>query len=76
MKWGSITELLICLFFISATLLMLNEQQIHLFDQIKISQTGGQLFSDISPLQSKSVLKVFVYFGVTLVSENLVSTPC
>ena len=55
---------------------MLNEQQIHLFDQIKISQTGGQLFSDISPLQSKSVLKVFVYFGVTLVSENLVSTPC
>ena len=55
---------------------MLNEQQIHLFDQIKISQTGGQLFSDISPLQSKLVLKVLVYFGVTLVSENLVSTPC
>ena len=68
------TDLFICL--VSATLLMLNEQQIHLFDQIKISQTGGQLFSDISPLQSKSVLKVFVYFGVTLVSENLVSTPC
>ena len=34
----------------SAALLMLNEQQFYLFGQIQISQTGGQLYSDTSPL--------------------------
>ena len=28
---------------------MLNKQQIYLFGQIQISQTGGQLYSDASP---------------------------
>ena len=35
----------------SAALLMLNQQQIYLFGQIKSSQTGGQQYSDTSPYE-------------------------
>ena len=36
----------------SAALLMLNEQQINLYDQIQTSQTGGHTYRDTSPMIS------------------------
>ena len=48
---GSITvQLSSCLFCLdSVALLMLNLHQLYLVGQIKISQTGGQLYSDTYP---------------------------
>ena len=37
---------------LAAALLMLKEQQIYLFGQIQTSQTGGQPYSDTSPMLS------------------------
>ena len=52
---GSITVLLTSCFicWVSAALLMLNEQQIYLFSQIQANQTGVQSYSEEFPLQSK-----------------------
>ena len=45
-----LTSYLFCLD--SAAFLMLNEQQFYLFGQIQASQTGGQPYSDTSPILS------------------------
>ena len=51
---GSITvQLASCLFFlVSVALPMLNKHLFFLFGQIQISQTGGQLYGDTSPMVS------------------------
>ena len=52
-------QLTSCIFcFDSAALLMLIEQQFHLFGQIKNSQTRGQLYSDTSPYGECSLTQV------------------
>ena len=50
--WGSITVWLTsCLFCLDSTALPTSiEQQFNLFGQIQTSQTGGQLYSDTSPV--------------------------
>ena len=51
---GGITvQLASCLFFlVSVALPMLNKHLFFLFGQIQISQTGGQLYGDTSPMVS------------------------
>ena len=40
---------------------MLNLQKLYLYGQIQTSQTGGQLYSDISPYGKYSLGKLIVY---------------
>ena len=58
------SDLMFC--YDSTAVLMLNDQQVYLFGRIQTSQTGGQPYSDSSPMISVHCLRLQNYRVVSI----------